>query len=75
MRSLNAHWVSCFSALVGAIGLLVAGIVAWPVLPKVAIGMLMLAMLAVVMALWNYNQARFHDRTPLSPTPDQSQHR
>jgi hypothetical protein len=58
------RWIACYSALFTAAMLIVVSIMAWPAVPMVAIGALMVALAVLFFALWNYNQARFPERGP-----------
>lgn len=52
--------IGCFGALGASIGLGLSGFAMWNInRPNFAIALLMLAMVAVCGALWQYNQARF----------------
>lgn len=52
--------IGCFGALGASIGLIPSGIVMWNInRPNFAIVLLVLALVAVLGALWQYNQARF----------------
>jgi hypothetical protein len=59
---LSLRWVGCFSAL--ALGLTLCSIALWGNGPPWAtIVLLVLALLALFFALWQYNQARFEKST------------
>ena len=58
------RWIGCVGALVAALGLTVSSIASWGyVSPLFTIALLVVAMLALVGGLWQYNQARFESVT------------
>lgn len=59
---ISLRWIGCFAALVSAVGLLLCGIALWTVTPRFTIVLLILSLLALIGALWQYNEARFEDR-------------
>ena len=55
------RWIGCLGAIGAAIGLLVCGITLHVVSPLMSIVSLVLALVALGFAVWQYNQARFGD--------------
>ncbi len=67
MRLLKEHitdprlwrWIGCFGAIVAAIGLTLCGVALWNAgLPVMSIVILLLALVALVFALWQYTVGR-----------------